>query len=511
MAIVILFVRLLDAWVIFLNKPLVIIVFFALLSISIFIAQSDAQGQVCPEIVTQALVMADDECTGLERNNACYGFNRVSATFADVMPEDFFSSLGDKAGLNTLTSIATSPMDEAVEEWGVALMRIQANIPGTLPGQAVVFVLIGDISLENSVPADAAFEPAATPISLTSTVNANLRSQPTTRSNVVGSAAIGTELLTDAISDDGEWLRVVSDDGITGWIFGELVTAAGDVTSLPVYTSESYTPMQAFSFKSGLTQPSCTEAPSLLLVQGPEGIAVNITANGADIQIGSTIALQTTDDNDMRVTTLSGEAQVEGLAVPEGYQVEIPLNESGDDTNGPVSLPRPMSREALASFQAVELLSTNVLNYQIELPSVPPPPLVTRAPVVQPENTEAVQPGITPTPAAPGTVDCAPFRPTSPLDGAFYGMNTFYWDGAPGATSYRVIVEGGPSGSTSSGTNLTLDLSSMGQNPQISWYVEALQNDVGACRSQTVTIPREWSPTPTPTTVCVPTVGGRNC
>jgi hypothetical protein len=184
--------------------------------------------------------------------------------------------------------------------------------------------------------------------------------------------------------------------------------------------------------------------------------------------------------------------------VPEGYQVQVPLNDEGNEVAGSLSLPRPVTRADLDSFQAVELLTTNVLNYQIDLPDVPPPPLATRVP--QPESTDAVQPadGTPTTVTIPGSVDCAPFRPTSPLDGAAYGQNTFYWDPAPGATSYRVTVEGGPSGSTSSGTNLSLDLSSMGLNPQITWYVEALQNDVVACRSQNVTIPREWEPTPIP-------------
>jgi hypothetical protein len=81
-------------------------------------------------------------------------------------------------------------------------------------------------------------------------------------------------------------------------------------------------------------------------------------------------------------------------------------------------------------------------------------------------------------------------------------MNTFYWDAAPGATSYRVSVDGGPSSTVDAPTtNLQLDLSNVGLNPQMSWKVEAIRNGEVICTSQIVSVPREWSPTPAPSGV----------
>jgi hypothetical protein len=92
-------------------------------------------------------------------------------------------------------------------------------------------------------------------------------------------------------------------------------------------------------------------------------------------------------------------------------------------------------------------------------------------------------------------VGCAGFKATSPLDGLAYGMNTFYWDPAPGATSYRLTVVG--LGSVdSSATSVQFDLFNAGQNFQMSWYVEALVNGQVSCTTPTVTVAREAQPPP---------------
>jgi hypothetical protein len=74
-------------------------------------------------------------------------------------------------------------------------------------------------------------------------------------------------------------------------------------------------------------------------------------------------------------------------------------------------------------------------------------------------------------------------------------VNTFYWDPAPGATSYRLnVVNFGTIDSSS--TNVTYDLFEAGQQFQMSWFVQALVDGQVACTTQTVTVPREASPPP---------------
>ena len=76
------------------------------------------------------------------------------------------------------------------------------------------------------------------------------------------------------------------------------MTPASDVSALNVVDSTDaeipFKPMQAFYFKTGITQTSCAEAPQDgILIQTPEGAGqINIRANDVDIQLGSTAYLQ---------------------------------------------------------------------------------------------------------------------------------------------------------------------------------------------------------------------------
>ncbi len=447
----------------------------------------------CPATVVEALNTLGDNCGGISRNSACYGFNRVDATFAQAVAEDFFSRPADRADLVTLDSIATAPLDEKLNEWGVAVMSVQANVPNSLPGQAVTFILLGDVTVNNAVPADEAFQPADPPIDVTANVNANIRSRATTQSNIIGSVKIGDVLGADALSPDRQWLRVVYEERSPGWVRRDLVSPSGDLDSLPVLEQDSRTPMQAFYFKTGIGAPSCTESPALLLVQGPERLAVDITANGADIRIGSTIALRTTEDNLMELMTISGQAEVDGKIIPEGFMTTVPLSEDGTEPNGPFTPPKPIDQEKLDDLQWLDDIPPEVLDYPIDVPDEEQVARPTPVPVTRQPSTRS-----TVTPQTPsGPLDCTNFKATSPLDGLKFGWNTFYWDPAPGATSYRLVVIG--AGSIEVGapqTNVQFDLWNVGTAYEMSWYVEALVNGQTGCTSQTVTIPREANPPP---------------
>ncbi|MBI1277293.1 MAG: hypothetical protein GC179_04110 [Anaerolineaceae bacterium] len=450
-------------------------------------------GGNCPALVTQALEAVGNSCGGLERNSVCYGFNRVNAAFSGEVADNFFSKPSDQSALKLLQSIDTVALNEQLKEWGVAVMSVQANIPDTLPGKAVSFILLGDVSVDNAVPADQAVSPAADPIGLTTKNESNIRSLPTTNSNVIGSVGTGSVLSADAINPTKDWLRVVFNDKAPGWINRSLVTSEGDLDSLPVFSSDSKTPMQAFYFKTGIGAPSCNSAPDALVVQGPDRVAVDITANGANIRIGSTIALRTIEGNKMQVITIHGEANVNGVIIPVGFTSTVQLSEDGKTVVGVPSEPRPLTQEELDELTWLEGIPTDVLNYPIDVP-----------------DKEFVEPTITPVPSgnSAGTqgstqpvtfVNCNGFKATSPLDGLNYGMNTFYWDPAPGATSYRINVQGaGSKEIDASSTNANFDISSAGFDPQMTWSVDALYNGVVVCSTPSVTIPRQWSAPPPP-------------
>src|SRR5690606_4283578 len=119
-------------------------------------AQTPPDANVCPALVMRALQELEDNCSGMERNSACYGYRRLNATFTREVSSDFFSQPADRTDLVSLQSLTTAPINLTEEEWGVALMNLQANVPNTLPGQAVTFILMGDATVVNAVaPEDA--------------------------------------------------------------------------------------------------------------------------------------------------------------------------------------------------------------------------------------------------------------------------------------------------------------------------------------------------------------------
>ena len=60
-----------------------------------------------PQQIQDALQALGDNCSALDRNSACYGYNRVQATFGEPVEESFFSQVADRAGLTQLQTLQT--------------------------------------------------------------------------------------------------------------------------------------------------------------------------------------------------------------------------------------------------------------------------------------------------------------------------------------------------------------------------------------------------------------------
>lgn len=111
----------------------------------------EAVALTCDEIVTQALAKADTICQSTGRNQACYGNNLVQAEL-EAGTNAVFNVAGDIADLFAIKSLTTSPLNIESQTWGVAILKAQANLPDTLPGQNITFLLYGDAALENVTP-----------------------------------------------------------------------------------------------------------------------------------------------------------------------------------------------------------------------------------------------------------------------------------------------------------------------------------------------------------------------
>jgi hypothetical protein len=105
----------------------------------------------CDELVTAALGTVGAACDGLDRNQACYG-NRLVNTVMQAGVTTPFVTAGDIAALTELQRLNTTPLDDIQQTWGIALLKAQANLPDTVPGQNVTFLLMGDAELRDVSP-----------------------------------------------------------------------------------------------------------------------------------------------------------------------------------------------------------------------------------------------------------------------------------------------------------------------------------------------------------------------
>lgn len=124
------------------------IVFFMMIGLLFgFVSVVMAQDEACPALVEQALASAGELCSQLGRNSVCYGNDNVRALDANQTPLEDFLNVGDQVRVDKVGQLSTAGMNLEDNEWGVALLALQANLPDTLPGQNVIFVVFGDASL----------------------------------------------------------------------------------------------------------------------------------------------------------------------------------------------------------------------------------------------------------------------------------------------------------------------------------------------------------------------------
>ena len=143
------------------KSTLVAILTLFLLVVAVVIVQAQSEPSTCATVVEEALTSVDTICDALNRNAACYGANAVdSTTVVQPRPEAFFMAPGDVAQLADLSEIHPQPLDTTTGTFGVGLLNVQANLPGTLPGQGVLFMLVGGARMTNEVgPQDTAMSP----------------------------------------------------------------------------------------------------------------------------------------------------------------------------------------------------------------------------------------------------------------------------------------------------------------------------------------------------------------
>jgi LysM repeat protein len=248
----------------------------------------------CDQLIGNALQTVGNACKSTGRNQACYGNRSVQAEFQSGQTPTFAKS-GDLADLFAVRRLDTSALDEAAQNWGIALLKAQGTFPDTLPGQNITFLLFGDTSMDGINP------------------QAN-----------------------------------------------------------------------AVVLRTGIGSPKCAAAPaSAALIQSPEGANVTLKLNGASVTLGSTLYVTASQNNELEIATIEGQAVVSAFnatrVVLPGASVGLPLGGSdGLQVVGPPSDPRP--------FDGAEISRAplSLLDRQVSVPapvaaSTPTPAVVSTA------------------------------------------------------------------------------------------------------------------------------------
>ncbi len=334
----------------------------AILLIATPLAAQDTD-DACPAMVEEAMTTVGEACEGLGRNEACYGNVQVNATGWEDNELDF-TEPGDMANVMELSSLATFPLNTEDNTWGVALLALQANLPETLPGQNVTFVLFGDVELENEVnPNEVVIPPTFTG---TATGNINVRTGPDTGYAIAGGLATGDEVTVNGRNEAGDWVQFTL-EGEPAWVYAPLLTLEGNGDTLLVTVDETEpaysAPMQAFRISTGIGESACEEAPrDGIMIQAPEDTTVNFLINGVEVTIGSTALMRLNESaSGLSIANLDGTVIVESGDVEEelevGYQVDV------------VSGSTPSEPESYA-YDDVRSLPVNLLPEPVQI--VPP-------------------------------------------------------------------------------------------------------------------------------------------
>ncbi len=280
-------------------------------------------------------------CNKLNRNEVCYGNSKVAVSLypsADKTLE--FANAGDVVPISAIQSITTDPLDLKRGEWGLAVMKIQARLPGTTTGQAVTFLLYGDTKVTNAMTS------SVTPstCSATTTKASTLRMQPRPNQRALANLPEHVEVRPISRTADNLWV-MVDHNGIAGWLAVQDLKSACDLAELPITDPASpaeLTAIGAFYLTTGIgPQSECKNIPSGLVIQSPSGSKVAFRVNGVDVVIGSTVVLHAIPGHQMTLAVIRGQASVKAnnrqQAVLAGQQISIPLGDNLEPRSVPDS------------------------------------------------------------------------------------------------------------------------------------------------------------------------------
>ena len=109
---------------------------------------SGTQSVSCQYLIDRAMQASEDSCYQLGTNQVCYGNNTLLAELIEGAASQF-NQRGDRVNVTDLRRLVASPLSLASEDWGIAVFKVMANLPRSLPGETITMVVFGNTTLDN--------------------------------------------------------------------------------------------------------------------------------------------------------------------------------------------------------------------------------------------------------------------------------------------------------------------------------------------------------------------------
>ncbi len=282
-------------------------------------AQAPAPAQ-CTQVLDLVQKNLSASCSSLNRGEACYGNAPITVEYQDPAQasQKPFDRVGDTVAVDTIKSLITGPLNIEKNEWGVAVLRVQVgNLAGTTAGQAVTFLLFGDVAVKSVSGATTGATPAPTadaaaPVACTATANraTYLRNAPGPGEQPLQLVQANTTANVSRRQADGSWVFGES-QGKTGWLYTRYLKLSCNLNDLPVDDPSKPVALpgvRAFYFTTGVAaQAGCQDVPAGgMLIQSPGGHRIALNINGVDMTIGSTVVLYQRPDHSLIIGVLDG-------------------------------------------------------------------------------------------------------------------------------------------------------------------------------------------------------------
>src|ERR1043166_4100889 len=93
----------------------------------------------CQALINRAIQASGNYCGHTGSNNVCYGNTQLKADLASSATQRF-SERGDTIAVDELRRLSASPLNLSNDEWGIAVFKVMANLPRSLPGETVTMI-----------------------------------------------------------------------------------------------------------------------------------------------------------------------------------------------------------------------------------------------------------------------------------------------------------------------------------------------------------------------------------